>query len=493
MNDDDDFGFDENEDDDFDEELQELIADYEATIEADGMKFWAVDDWLEIITHYVYAFKPNKSLEAARFAVAQHPYNSEIYIRLAQTLMLLQELEQAHDALDTAALYAPEDLTIDIVRAKVLIEEKKYDEALAIIDRLRAIPDLDEYDRERIAITEAGFWYEQKDFDNTFDNLYIALECDPRSYLATAGLGLVLEELSDPNTALALLQKISDKDPYASHIWLAIATLQERLNLIDDAIESYELAVLGEDGSEVAYHFYIDFLFKHKRFAQARIILQEASETEQLFSETELLLKLGKSWQGEGELVQALNHYKRALALSPDSSDAYFFMGELYLELNMLTEAREALATAIKMSEKNAHYAATLAKTLATLGQKEEALHYFALSVKLLPQDIEYWAEYLAFLLKESDFEAAAEVIADMESQSFDEAWIKYAEAALSLCQKYFQEGIAQLLMALELDSSNHDILFLMSPELEKNTRVLSTIQDFLADKRDEDLGLGEL
>lgn len=487
MNDDDDFDFEGDEQEDFDEEIEALIADYEATIEADGMKFWAVDDWLEIISHYVYAFKPNKSLQAARFAVAQHPYNSEIYIRLAQTLMLLQELEQAHEALDTAALYGPEDITIDIVRAKVLIEEKKYDEALVIIDRLRAMPDLDEYDRERIAITEAGFWYEQKDYENTFDNLYIALECDPRSYLATAGLGLVLEELSDPAVALALLQKITDKDPYASHIWLAIATLQERLNLIDDAVESYELAVLGEDGSEVAYHFYIDFLFKHKRFAQARIILQEASETEQLFSETELLLKLGKSWQGEGELVQALNHYKRALALSPNSADAYFLMGELYLELNLLNEARESLATAMKLSEKNAHFAAALAKVLASLGKKEEALHYFALSTKLLPQDIEYWAEHLAYLLKESDFEAAAEVIADMEAQSFDEAWIKYAEAALSLSQNHFQEGLAQLLIALDLDSSNHDILFLMSPELEKNPRVMATIQDFLADKSDDE------
>jgi tetratricopeptide (TPR) repeat protein len=323
-------------------------------------------------------------------------------------------------------------------------------------------------------------WEAKGEHGAAFDNLYTVLQKDTRSEVASVRLRIIMEQIDDLSPLIPLLQKITDQDPYSASAWLLLAYALGRENRTEEAIEAYELALVAQDDFEYGYYEYIDFLFNNRMFAQARAILHEASTAKVFESDAFPLFRMGECWQAEGELVQAMNYYKRALEIDHLDGFVYFQMGNLYVEFNLFIEASEAFATAHQLNDQQPYYLLALAQAKGKLGQNVEANRHFAAALHLQPDNIELWAGYLAFLIETNALEAATDLLNMMRSHDLDSVFLAYAQAAISLSSRRLKLGYEELIYALQLDSSRYDILFLLVPDLEKNDTVWQHINSFL-------------
>jgi tetratricopeptide (TPR) repeat protein len=461
-------------------ELLQYVAEYEAMQAAGEVRFWQLDPLLDIIDYYDDEMRTEDALQAAEFACQQYPYNAMPYIRQSHFLLELNRLDEAHEALDKAAIYDPSNDEIMLFRAEILVRQGVFEPALELLDTLRQRTNLDDEDISNIALVEAFLWEAKGDHGAAFDNLYTVLQKDSRSEVASVRMRIVMEQLDELAHVIPLLQKITDQDPYSAPAWLLLAYALGRENRTEEAIEAYELALVAQDDFEYGYYEYIDFLFNNRLFAQARAILHEASNAVVFENDAFPLFRMGECWQAEGELVQAMNYYKRALEIDHLDGFVYFQMGNLYVEFNLFVEASEAFATAHQLNDQQPYYLLALAQAKGKIGKTTDANRHFAAALHLHPDNVELWAGYLAFLLETNSFDAAAELLDMMESHDLDSVFLAYARAAISLCRKQLKLGYEQLTFALQLDSSRYDILFLLVPDLEKNDTVWQYINGFL-------------
>lgn len=458
-----------------DKELQALVEEYE---QADGaQRLWALDQLLDIIDFYDEAGRYEEALAAAEIAIEQHPYDALPYIRKSHFLLELDRVEESSDALDKAALYDPGHEEIAIFRAEILTRQGHYEEALEIITRLRAERP-DEADQHDIALVEAHLWESKGDFAQAFDNLYSILKNDPRSEAAGTRARHVLSHLDDIATVIEPLRRLTDKDPYSGMAWLLLAYALGENGQDEEAIEAYELAIVAEDAVKFAYFDYVDFLFNTARYEQARNILHECSRLKMFEGDPFIFYRMGECWQAEGELVQALNYYKRALEIDHLDGYVYFQMGNLYREFHLPTEAQQAYETAIQTNDEQPFFFIALAQLHAAQQEPQKADELFGKAIKLQPRNVDLWAAYLAFVLAQEEWQHARMVINILTQNEVDDDFCAYATVALGFASKQEQQAYVLLALALKKNIDYLDYLYAMLPALEKDEKVQRFISE---------------
>ena len=220
----------------------------------------------------------------------------------------------------------------------------------------------------------------------------------------------------DVAAAKRLLSKIiqiefnhPDANSNMGAILVASGDLEEALPFIKTALEA---------NFSVAQHWfnYIDVLFRLNKFSQASELLEIAKgkgckgqafdELEEKLSSTEVELKkriqrlqdadwsgpkghllpfgLGEALQELGELEEAIEAYKKALAIKPDYASAYNNMGLALNDQGKQEEAIEAYNKAIAIKPDYAEAYSNIGIVLADQGKIEEAMEAYkkALSLK---------------------------------------------------------------------------------------------------------------
>lgn len=95
------------------------------------------------------------------------------------------------------------------------------------------------------------------------------------------------------------------------------------------------------------------------------------------------------------EPIQAEKKYIEAISLSPKCAEAYEGLGNLYLEVKQLAQAREALAFALRLSPSDASVHMSLADVDLAEGKVQAALAHLRESVEKRPNNPKYLDRYV--------------------------------------------------------------------------------------------------
>ena len=460
--------------------LQHQVKEYEAMQASGEIRFWDIDNLLDIIDFYDEAMRTEDALEVTKLAIAQHPFDPMPYIRQAHFLLELNQLEEAHEALDKAALYDPKHEEILLFRAEIFIREQDYDAAIDLLTELRQRDDITNEDLFNISLVEAFMWESRKEYELAFDNLYMAYAQDPRAEVTSIRLRIIMENMQDLMPTIPLFQKITDKDPYAASAWLLLAYAYAREDMKEEAMDAYEYAIVAQDNYEYAYYEYVDFLFTNKLYAKAREILLEASQLEVFTNDAFPLMRLGECWQEEENYEKALEYYQKALEFDHLEGYVYFLIGNLNLAHEYYAAAASAYESAHNVSKEQAHYLLALAKAKAKMQKDIEATNHFIDAIKLQSTNTDFWGAYLAFLIDLKAYDAADQLCIMMEKYDLNISFTQYALASVKFIRGHYTAGFEQLYLALETNSYAYDILFSLAPELEDNPAIMNYINDYL-------------
>lgn len=198
----------------------------------------------------------------------------------------------------------------------------------------------------------------------------------PREAAAEAARGAALYlDAGDAEQALAVLEAAAGTDPSSTLVarlrgrallglqryGAAADALAEALRLGDDDLETYLLRAaalweMGETvdseavyreavhisgGAPVALHQLGSLLLWQGRYAEARVVLDEALAAAPHVPD--LALDLGRAAEGTGDLEEAAEAYARAVGFAPDNSGARYALGRLLVRLGRGEEGREHL------------------------------------------------------------------------------------------------------------------------------------------------------
>jgi cytochrome c-type biogenesis protein CcmH/NrfG len=95
------------------------------------------------------------------------------------------------------------------------------------------------------------------------------------------------------------------------------------------------------------------------------------------------------SYYNRGEYEKAIEEYKRAIEINPDSVEAYYHLGMAYSSLGKYKEAVEAYGRAIRIKPEYAAAYYNLGHAYSNLNQHDKAIKAFRRSIQYEPDNVE--------------------------------------------------------------------------------------------------------
>lgn len=267
-----------------------------------------------------------------------------------------------------------------------------------------------------------------------------ALQLDPQSTMAHAGLALVHLSQNDAESTVAaraalqpiaateqariilallelrtgnsdeaekLLQNILNArdDFYPAHALMALVELTK--NRLNGAREHAQRAVqLQPNSAQAQGTLGLVLFFSGSEYSDEAERAASKAITLNPFSPFAMLVQ-GRVALVRGDTDEARENFGQAAALSPSLEITHTELGTAYLRQGKLASAEKEFRRALEINTKSSRAQSGLAQVLAARGKSEEAQHAFAQAIALSPEDASTHADYAAFLIAEGKLDEA--------------------------------------------------------------------------------------
>lgn len=459
----------------YQDHINQLVQQYEMMRSNQSTTYWDVDDYLDISDHYEQLGDFPKALETINYALHQHPYSGALYTRKAQLHSDLEEFDQATIQIELAQIYEPNSVDVLLTKAEILHHTEYCEDALQVLQQARLYAEED--DMEDILLLEATIFDTIGNYESAFDCLLTLLRENTRNELAAVRLRICLEQMDITETILPLLQQLVDDDPYSEWAWALLAYIQGRLEKTEEALESFDYALVINEQFAFARYDCIEVLMNTQSYNQALEHLKVCSE---LFgNDADTYCRMGECYAGLGDLATAFDYFKNALNIDSLRGRVHYQMANCYLQKEQWTEALQAFEMAHQAESDNSDYCLGLAETHAALFHQAQAHEYYQQAIAHTTEDVRYWWAYLRFLTKEAMYSTALNII-DTAQEHLQEKELLYAQAAILFESGARQDAFVWLMQALLHNPNAHNSLYDLVPDLEEDIQIRDFIEAHL-------------
>jgi S1-C subfamily serine protease/Tfp pilus assembly protein PilF len=145
----------------------------------------------------------------------------------------------------------------------------------------------------------------------------------------------------DAAGALKLLNGIAAKYSENDAFLFKLAGVYERLNLLDDAVQTYQHALKLEPTSGIGWASLGSTLAKLKRFAEAEDAARQAVKQSPDYGPAWALL--GKLYSDESRYADAADAFQKAAQLMPKDAEIWRSLADIYSKANETAKSEEAI------------------------------------------------------------------------------------------------------------------------------------------------------
>ena len=239
-----------------------------------------------------------------------------------------------------------------------------------------------------------------------------------------------LEGLGDNDGALAALERAAGADPMSAEVRAEIASFQLRRNRRNEAEQS-AVAALKLDDNNIEAHRVLGLLYAANTDALNARTSPEQFETtaRQAISHLErvaveptagieILFSLGRLYLVTGAAPKAIDAFNRVLIQNPGSVQGRVSLSQAYAAIGDLKNAIAALDVIV---DDEPRVASTLAQYQEQAGLLKEAIENYTRAIAIEPTNRGLKFRRVAALFNARDYERAAALAAEAQSQHADD------------------------------------------------------------------------
>ena len=233
------------------------------------------------------------------------------------------------------------------------------------------------------ALDEAVGLYKAGNIEAAKRLLSRIIQIEPNQPDANHNMGRLLIESGDLEEALHFLKTALEANFSEAQYWFSNIDALFRLNRFSEAAELLEIAkdkgCKGPSFDDFGEKLNSPAVKKEIEIKTIRGIIKDKPDFETAY------LGLGNALKEQGKLEEAVEAYKKALAVKPDYADAYYNMGVTVQEQGKLEEAIEAYnkVLAIQPDYADAYY--NMGNVLKKQGKLEEAIEAYTKELTINP------------------------------------------------------------------------------------------------------------
>lgn len=457
-----------------DQAIYDLVVEYESNSKRGLEVFLSEKSYQQLIDYYEEEGQLDRALEVAGHAIHHHNYSIDFYLRKAHLLIDTHHEQDALETLDQAALFAPTEIEIDLLRAEAFIYMDRIDDALALLEERKV--NVSKEALSDILLVEAMAHEHQEEYELMFYTLSRALRENHSNEEALERVWLAVELSKKYEESISLHEYILDIDAYSYLSWYNLGHAHAYLGNYQEAVEAYEFAFVINERFEYAYRDCAELCFEMKRYRKALKCYQEILE---LFEpDSELLLRIGQCYREMGNYIDARKYFHRAIQLDPLNDEVHFHIGECYADEGKWKQAVRSFRKALSIENSREEYYAALAEAFFHTNEWEKASPLYRAAVDIAPEDIRYWLRYVAFLLATESYREALNCTEEAEDYDLG-VEVLYARIAILFSMGRRKEAFYWLGEALAEDYDLHRVVFDLAPELEQDSALLSMIASY--------------
>ncbi len=384
---------------DYDDEVRDLVLDFERTVMKGQMQFFDIDE-LEMIIDYYLEVDDRKPLEkAVVYAERLYPDSIEVKIRRAHLAIANHEYQSALNQLLALHSKEPENTDLAYSLGVVYSAMERHDEAVAQF--LAASADgwqlgriygniAEEYVKKN-DLVKALKYYEAalKNEDNDTSSLYNYVDTCERTGTVAHGI--------------TKLEEYVNKHPYSREGWFCLGLLYMDMTESNKAIDALEYA-LAIDGSSVETYAELAFAYEISGDTgrAASILLQMAEKTGH---RVEAYRSIGSIYSNIGNFKAAEIYFHKALLEAPEDTLTLVAIADNSLRQGDTSMALTYLRKAKNEGENGSEFHHIAALVYDNLDNTEVAMDHYESMIETGTYNENQCRDYVEFLFRHKMFD----------------------------------------------------------------------------------------
>jgi tetratricopeptide (TPR) repeat protein len=380
----------------YEEEVKNAVQKFERMRKNNESYFFDVIEFETIIDYYIESNNSAKAFEAATLATQQHPNSVSIQLRKARVLLdkgravealrLLRKLESIEPG--NHELYIAKGTAYGML-GDIQGAKKMFDFALT----------LDSEDIENILFAITSVLQNLNYYEHLIPYMERLIELEPEFKAHLYDMAYAFEKIEDYDRSIAYYIKYLEEEPFSDSAWYNLGIIYNKLELYENAMEAYDYALAINSQNTFALFNKGNILNNIERYAEAIPVYHEYLENEP--DSFEAMTYLAECYEKLNEVTMAKKYYQEAIELAPDFADPWFGLGILALNTGNTDDSLIYFRKAIRLDDENPEIWYLLGKAHYSKGEKKAALRCYREALKLDAYYDEVWVDLGKMIIKE--------------------------------------------------------------------------------------------
>ncbi|MCU0460665.1 MAG: tetratricopeptide repeat protein [Bacteroidales bacterium] len=457
----------------WEEEVKQAVQKFERMKRNNESYFFDVIEFESIIDYYIESNNPAKAFEAAALATKQHPHSVSIQLRKARVMLdkgrgvealkILKHLENIEPG--NHEIYIAKGTAMGML-GDIQGARKMFDYALS----------LDADDTANILFSIVSVLQNLNYYEHVIPYLLRLIVKEPEFKAHLYDLAYAYEKAEDYENSVEYYLKYLEEDPFSDSAWYNLGIIYNKLEQSLKALEAYDYALAINSQNTFALFNKGNILSNLDRCAEAIPVYHEYLENEP--ESFEAMNYLAECYERTGDVALAKKYYQDSIELSPEYADPWFGLGVIELNTGNPDDSLIFFRKAVRLDDENPEYWYLLGKAHYVKGEIKNSLSCFREALKIDPYYDDVWLDLGKIILKEDLAGRAVPYLENAYKASGDVPGINYLLASFYIQSGNLDKAYKHLSMAIEMDKDLFDdfIEFFQRPHLSK--RIIRLLKE---------------
>ena len=440
----------------WEEEIKQAVQKFEKMKRNNESYFFDVIEFESIIDYYIDSNNSIKAFEAATLASLQHPNSVSIQLRKArvlldkgravETLRILKKLENIEPG--NHEIYIAKGTAMGIL-GDIQGAKKMFDYALT----------LDTEEIENILFAIVSVLQNLNYYEHMIPYLLRLIEKEPNFNAHIYDLAYAYEKTGDYKNSIFNYLKYLEEEPFSDSAWYNLGIIYNKLEQSEKAMEAYDYALAINYQNTFALFNKGNILSNLERYEEAIPVYLEYLDNEP--DSFEAMTYLGECYEKAGENLLSKKYYHEAIELAPEFADPWFGLGVVELNSGNAADSLIFFRKAVRLDDENPEFWYLLGKAHYLKGEIKAALSCFREALKLDAYYDEVWFDLGKIILRENLPVRAIPYLEHAYKVTGDVPGINYLLSSFYIQTGNKEKAYKHLSLAVDMDKN----LFLLFQE----------------------------